>query len=92
MNLNQPTAVTTQCSNVPSPMPKDTLSVVLGQSHDAISESIRYADQMIQHVGGGMKDEAAQPTAGPGALGHAMNLRSQIHRLNAKLEQLAALL
>ena len=93
MNLNQPTAQVERLSgSVPTPMPKDTLSVVLGQSHDAIRDELRYVDSMIQHVGAGVTEEGQNTPACPGALGAAMDLRSQIHRLNGKLEQLAALL
>ena len=94
MNLNQTTAQVEpsrigQASSAPTP---DNLATVLNQSLDGIADSLRYANQMIEHVGSPIADEKQAGCPQVGVMGRAFDLRSQIQRLNLKLEQLAALL
>ena len=92
MNLNQPSvSCERMVGSAPTPV-QESLSTVLDHSLEAIGVSLKNAEAMLQHVGAPTNDEKMGQAQIPGALGKSFELRTCIHRLNAKLEQLAALL
>ena len=74
----------------PTPV-HESLNQILEQTLTQVEASLKYADQMISHVGSALAEDSNAPQV-PGVLGKAFDLRTRIQRLNGKLEQLAALL
>ena len=90
--LRTPTVNTPSASAQFQPTPvQESLNQILEQTLSQVEASLKYADQMISHVGSALSEDSNTPQV-PGVLGKAFDLRTRVQRLNGKLEQLAALL
>lgn len=95
MNLQSATVENSRPSAILSGPPtapaQENLNEVLQHAQKGVEQSLEYVTQMLNHLGVPQKDEQGQP-AQIGVMGRAFDLRSRVSLLNARLEQLAALL
>ena len=78
-------------SGTPGGSPQENLNNVLDHAMANAEISLRHVTQMIVHVGIPMEDDRDDPVM-PGVLGKSFALRTQLQKLNQRLEALAGLL
>ena len=86
-------------SNVPMPTlagpptspVQENLNLVLDHAMANVETSLKFVGMMIAHIGGPLEPDKDEP-AMPGVLGKSFALRSQLQKLNMRLEQLGRLL
>ena len=88
MNLSQPTVGMSTPSMQP---PQEPVAVVLEHALKQSEVALSHLDTILQHVGGPATAQADEPCT-PGVMGKAFALRTQLQKINGKLESLAALL
>ena len=86
------TATVEKLTSIPTPpRASETMQILLDQCNGLADEAIKYSEQMISHVGGPLTEDPQEPSL-VGMLGKASDLRTKLHRLNARLTQLGGLL
>lgn len=91
MNLNQPTALATFAGTQSTPPLQEPVAVVLEHAMKQAEVALNHLETILQHVGGPATAQADEPCT-PGVMGKAFALRTQLQKINGKLESLAALL
>lgn len=92
MNLQNAQPAAMLGGSVPQPVPtQENLQGILEQTLTEVCTSLKYADQLISHVGSAISEDQGQPQM-PGVIGKAFEVRSKLRLLNLRLEQLAQLL
>lgn len=88
MNLNQSVVGNSIPAQVPTQEP---VAVVLEHAMKQAEIALNHIDTIVNHVGGPMSTQSDEPSV-PGVMGKAFALRTQLQKINGKLESLAALL
>ena len=92
MNLNQGQSQTmpSVLSGAPTPA-QEPVAVVLEHALKQSDVALNHIEAILQHVGGAPTAQADEPCT-PGVMGKAFALRTQLQKINGKLESLVALL